>query len=111
MSLSLVASYNFFKFYQKKEFKQMTITNIRTQEKTYNENTYTEYIIYVKDKSTKRMFRTTGKTPVLYVDQNGVILDDEKRLDQVTLKAGDQISLWYDMADKLTQIDVIFPEE
>lgn len=89
----------------------MTITNIRTQTKTFNENTYTEYIIYVQDKSMKRMIRTTGKTPVLYVDQNGVILDEEKRLDQVTLKAGDQISLWYDMADKLTQIDVIIPEE
>lgn len=89
----------------------MTITNIRTQAKTFNENTYTEYIIYVQDKSMKRMIRTTGKTPVLYVDQNGVILDEEKRLDQVTLKAGDLISLWYDMADKLTQIDVIIPEE
>lgn len=89
----------------------MTITNIRTQEKTYNENTYTEYIIYVQDKSMKRMIRTTGKTPVVYVDQNGVILDEEKRLDQAELKAGDQISLWYDMNDKLTQIDVIIPDD
>lgn len=89
----------------------MTITNIRTQKKTYNENTYTEYIIYVTDGKMKRMIRTTGKTPVFYVDRNGVILDDEKRLDQAELKAGDQISIWYDMADKLTQIDVIIPEE
>lgn len=89
----------------------MTITNIRTQEKTYNENTYTEYIIYVQDKSMKRMIRTTGKTPVVYVDLYGVILDEEKRLDQAELKAGDQISLWYDMNDKLTQIDVIIPDD
>lgn len=89
----------------------MTITNIRTQEKTYNENTYTEYIIYVQDKFMKRMIRTTGKTPVVYVDQNGVILDEEKRLDQAELKAGDLISLWYDMNDKLTQIDVIISDD
>lgn len=89
----------------------MTISNIRTSEKTYNENIYTEYIIYIQDKSMKRVVRTTGKTPVLYVDQNGVILDSEKRLDQVELKAGDQISLWYDMQDKLTQIDVIIPDD
>lgn len=89
----------------------MTITNIRTQEKTYNENTYTEYIIYVQDKSMKRMIRTTGKTPVVYVDLYGVILDEEKRLDQAELKAGDLISLWYDMNDKLTQIDVIISDD
>lgn len=89
----------------------MTITNIRITKKNYNENTYTEYIIYVQDKSMKRIIRTTGKTSVVYVDQNGVILDSEKRLDQVELKAGDQISLWYDMQDKLTQIDVIIPDD
>lgn len=89
----------------------MTITNIRTQIKTFNENTYTEYIIYVQDKSMKRMIRTTGKTPVVYVDLYGVILDEEKRLDQAELKAGDLISLWYDMNDKLTQIDVIIPDD
>lgn len=88
----------------------MKISRVVITEKSYEGISYKEYSIFCLDRFARRLFTTTGKTPVVYVDSEGTLLMEETRLDKVELKPNDEVVFWLDHQNKVKQIDVIIPD-
>lgn len=83
----------------------MKLINYLKEEKEYNGNRYNEYTLRLADGTVNRLVKVTGRIPVVLITAEGE-LTDAGRLDQCGLTAGDELTFWFDLKDRISQIDV-----
>ncbi len=84
----------------------MKLVRLTKTPKDYNGISYNEYKLYCVGSNGNICITTTGKVNVLYLAEDGTVLDDTK-LDKVTLNIGDDLTFWRDDLGKLVQIDIL----